>query len=842
MNFSYYSAKEINEVLKELETSIEGLTEEAAKERQKIYGLNEIKYQETTLFNIFVRQFKSSFFYLLFIASLISFLVGERINALIILCFVLINTTLSFFQESRAVKAAALLKKYAPLKVRVKRNGQEKIIEQKFLVPGDIVLLEVGNIVPADLRLIKVNNFWVNEEVLSGESSAVAKNVERLAQPAKEIFQATNIVFAASAVVSGEAEGVVINTGQKTFFGEVAKLITREERKSVYEKDLSKFANLVLKIVVSSIIVVFLLNLIIKGTVNFFDFLIFCIALIVGIIPEALPAVVTFAFSQGALALAKEKVVVKRLSAIEDLGNIEILCTDKTGTLTENKLSLAEIYSSDKEKCLLYGLLSSAAVKEEIESSQSSFDVALQQKSTPDLLAKMSEFKVIAEMPFDNNRWRSSTLVEDEEGKKILIVKGAPEVILQLCSQFEKTEKPAVILEEIKKEGRAGKRVLALAYKTFRKQQYSEKDENDLKFLGYFSFVDPLKKTAIGAIKLAEKLGVQVKILTGDTAEVAGAVGKEIGLVQNPQAVLLGEELESLDDEALARACEQFHIFARLSPQMKFRIVEALQKKFIVGFLGEGINDAPPLKIAQVALVVETGADIAREVADIILLKKDLRVIVDGIKQGRNIFANVNKYIKCTLASNFGNFYSIALISLFIPFLPMLPSQILLVNLVSDFPLIAVSSDKVDVEELRRPRVYQLNRVILLIILLALTSSCFDVIFFLNFYRANPQVLQTLWFMMSVLTEIALIFSIRTRRFFLKARRPSFSLIILSLLAITLILILPFTQLGQNFFQFIAPPQPALFFILFLVLLYFGSSELVKLLFFRFFYRKNNTQ
>ncbi len=834
MGFSEYTTKNTEEIFRQLKTSGNGLSEKEAEERRRVFGFNEIKTRESGLPAVLIRQFKSPFFYLLFLAALIAFTIGERLNGLIILSFVFINVLLGFFQEAKAVKTAKLLKKYVPLKVRVKRGGEEKIIGQRFLVPGDLVLLEAGNIAPADLRLIKAKNFLVDEEVLSGESVPLTKKAEPLSEEAEEIFQAENIVFAASSVVSGEAEGLVIATGRKTFFGEIVKLTAEAKRESVYEKNLFKFSRIVLRIVVFSIIALFLANFLIKGTSNFFDFLIFCIALIVSIIPEALPLVTTFAFSRGALSLAKNKVVVKRLSAIEDLGDIEILCSDKTGTITENKLVLEEIFSRDKEKCLLYGLLSSALVKEEIDSSQNCFDQALFQRAGPEIQEQLSRFRQIREIPFDNNRLRNSALLEDNSGQKILIVKGAPEVVLKLCSDFGNQQNSEQIKEEIRNQGERGRRILALAYKDFSRNNYSEEEEKDLKFLGFFAFSDPLKKSAKPALKLAKKLGLQVKILTGDSLEVAAAVGKEIGLVKDQKEVVSGQNLESLSEEDFEAACQNFQIFARLSPKTKFRIVESLQKKFEVGFLGEGINDAPSLKKANVAIAVKDGADVSRQSADIILLRKDLRVIIEGIKKGRNIFSNVNKYIKCTLSSNFGNFYSIALISLFIPFLPMLPIQILLVNLLSDFPLIAIASDKVDSEELKKPKTCQLNQLVFLMFLLALISSLFDLAFFFLFFQTGAKTLQTLWFIESILTEIVLIFSIRTNKFFLKTKAPGLALLFFALLAAAITLILPFTIFGREFFSFALPSIPQISLVLFLIFAYFLASEITKLAYFRY--------
>jgi len=837
MKFSDYTIKNVEAVLKESKTSKKGLSEREAANRLKIYGSNEIKIKEARLLDIFLRQFKSSFIYLLFIAALIAFSIGERINGFLILFFVLINVFLGFFQEAKAQRTILLLRKYLPSNTRVLRGKVEEIIHKKFLVPGDIVLLEAGDIIPADLRVLEVQNFLVDESVLSGESVPIPKISQSLQKETKEIFQAQNILFAGTSVISGEAEGLVIGTGKDTVFGQISKLVSGEIRESIYEKNLLKLSQIILRIVVLTIIFVFLANLMIKGMANLFDYLIFSIALVVSIIPEALPLIVTFTFSQGALRMAKDKVVVKRLSAIEDFGNIEILCTDKTGTLTENKLRLENIYSSDKEKCLLYGLLSSPYMKEEIESVLNPFDSALFKKASQEILQSLKKFKVISEIPFDPFRLRNSNLLEDGNGNLILIVKGAPETILKLSTKIEGALERERLKEEIEKEGETGKRTLALAFKKIDKRDFSEEDEENLNFLGYFSFSDPLKKTAKEAIQLAKKLGVKIKVLTGDSREVASYIAKEIGLVKDPQKVILGEKLDSLSEEDLEKVCDEFSVFARVSPQTKYKIVKTLQKNYEVGFLGEGINDVPALKVANVAIVVKEATDVSREVSDIILLKGDLKVLVNGILQGRNIFSNINKYIKCTLSSNFGNFYSIALISLFIPFLPMLPPQILLVNLLSDFPLIAVASDKVDVEELKKPKLYQLNKFILLIFLLALTSTIFDFIFFGIFHKVQPALLQTLWFIESILTEIVLIFSIRTFRFFVKAKLPSLSLMIIAFLTFLITILLPFTNFGKETFYFISPSLSSLSIVFILIIGYFITSEVVKLIYFRYWHK-----
>jgi len=838
MNFSQYTTKTIDEVFNDLKTSENGLSENEAENRLKTYGPNEIKAKETGLFHIFLRQLKSPFFYLLLIAGLIAFFIGEKTNCLIILLFIIVNISLGFFQEAKAQKAVALLKKYIPSKTRILRDGQEKLIDKSHLVPGDIIFLEIGNIAPADLRITDTENLLVDESVLTGESAAVSKNKNPLKEETKEIFKAENIIFTGTSVVSGKVKGIVISTARNTVLGEITKLVSTIKKESVYEKDLMRFSKMVLKIIVSTIIIVFALNLLVRGTTNLFNFLIFSITLIVSIIPEALPVVVTICLSKGALNLAKKQVIIKRLSAIEDLGDIEILCTDKTGTLTEGKMELEEIFSPDKEKCLLYSLLSSSYAKEQIETSLSPFDFAALKKSPADIQRHLQNFKLLSEITFDSIRMMNSVLIEDKAGKKFLIAKGAPEIILKLSS-LPSAENIKKIEEEIKEQGKQGKRVLALGFKELNKIEYTEDDENNLSFLGYITYSDPLKKTSKEAIRLAKILGVRIKVISGDAPEVAGHVAQKLDLISDPEQVILGETLEFLPELEFEKACEEFSVFARVSPMTKYKIVKKLQEKYEVGFLGEGINDTPALKVANFSIVVDSAADISKEVSDVILLKKDLKVIVDGIESGRNIFSNINKYIKCTVSSNFGNFYSIAAISLFIPYLPMLPIQILLVNLLSDFPLIAIASDRVDPEELKKPKMYQLKNFVPLITSLALVSTVFDFIFFGIFHKVDPSLLRTLWFIESILTEIMLIFSVRSAHFFAKARKPSWGLVLVSFMAIFITIGLPFTLIGQEFFSFVMPPLYSLMIVLGLIFCYLILSEIAKLIFFKRFWHNH---
>ncbi|MDP3882434.1 MAG: HAD-IC family P-type ATPase [Candidatus Staskawiczbacteria bacterium] len=834
MNFSEYTNKNIEEVSGALETSFAGLSKKEVVLRQEKFGFNEIKSNGVSALKILKRQLKSPFTYLLFLAAIIAFFVGEKIDFFVITTAVVINVAIGFFQEYRAERAIFFLKKYISQSVKVLRQSKEETVNKKDLVPGDVVLLQAGDRVPADLRIIKTENFLADESSLTGESVPVAKTVEPLSSKASEVFKAKNILFAGTSVVSGKAEGFVINTGKNTAFGEIAEMILNGTKESSYEKSIMYFCKLVLRIVVITITLLFAANLLIKGVSNFLEFSLFCVALIVSILPEALPAVVTFSLSRGSLKMAKRHVVVRRLSAIEDLGNIEILCTDKTGTLTENKLSLQKIVSSDKRKCLLYGLLSSN-INDRKQSILNPFDLALFDRSPDDFWREYKKYDIVYELPFDSSRMRSSFVVKNKKGEKFLIVKGAPEVLLNLCSKAGGKSARKEIEDDTKKEGLDGKRVLALAYKKIPKDVITKEDEKRLSFLGYFVFEDPLKNTAQEALRIAKKLGLKIKVITGDSKEVAGYVAKKIKLINNTQDVVSADELEKMMPDEFEDACIEKQVFARISPELKYKIVKSLQKRYDVGFLGEGINDAPALKISNVAIVVQSASDVSREVSDVVLLKKDLRVIVEAIKSGRNIYSNINKYIKCTLASNFGNFYSIAVISLFIKFLPMLPSQILLANLLTDFPLIAVATDSVDTEELKKPKMYKLNSVLPLIIALAMISTVFDFIFFALLRNNAPAVIQTLWFIESVLTELILIFLVRTMHPAWKAKKPSFPLVFLSVLAVTAVIILPFLGFGQRVLHFVTPPIAPLIVVLLLISAYAVLSEITKLIYFKYF-------
>ncbi|OGF25200.1 hypothetical protein A2331_03085 [Candidatus Falkowbacteria bacterium RIFOXYB2_FULL_34_18] len=797
------------------------------------FGSNSLVLQELNVWHIFLRQFRSAFIYLLLGAMIITIFLNEYIDAFMISVFLTVNVGLGFFQEYRSEKTVKLLNKFTLPRTRVLRDGKIEQIVSTKLVPGDIIILETGDKIPADVRIIEQSNLMVDETILTGESVSVYKKGESLTHQPTAYHEALNLGFSGTDVLKGWAKAVVVATGKNTAFGQIAKLTVESQKISDFEKGISRFSGFIIKLVGLTLFIVLLANIFIKRDgIDILELIIFSVALTVSVIPEALPLVTTFSLARGARRLAQNKVIVKRLSAIEDLGAIEILCSDKTGTLTRNILTVANIYSDNPDQALF---LANIASSFELKKKTEPFDIALEQELNSDQKKQIKKVKKIAEEPFDPKIRRNIILAKIDK-RDLLITRGAPEAVIEVCEKITENNQKK-INDWIIREGEQGHRVLAIAYKEERgadSDGCTEKivQEKDFKFLGIVSFVDPIKKSSFATVKKAKGLGVRMMVITGDSPEVAGAVGYEIGLISSPDRVIRGEKWEKMKKEKQAQCLDNYSVFARVSPEQKFKIIESLRERYMVGFLGEGINDAPALKIAGVSLVVDSAADIAREAADIVLLKKNLGVILDGIEEGRQVFANTAKYIKSTLASNFGNFFAVATASLLIDFLPMLPIQILLVNLLSDTPMISISTDSVDRDELVSPKKYEVKDIIIVAIILGLISTVFDFIFFGMFYRISPGVLQTNWFIGSILTELVLIFSIRTKSLFIRGTRSSGPLIWLSIVTFVTTVGLPYTQFGQRVFRFVPPSKIHLILILSLVLIYFTCSEIVKLLYY----------
>ena len=648
---------EPEDVIVEMRSRRSGLSQPEVKERLAEYGPNRLTEEVSPWPALIRRRFRSSFMYLLLAASVLSLILGERLEALLIFLFVLINVGLESYQEYHSEQSIRLLRRYLVAHVRVRRSGEIVLIESHDVVPGDIVIVEAGDRLAADLRFFLTRSLMIDESVITGESVPVFKEHAPLTFPKISLSEAANIGFTGTVVVSGRGEGVVIATGKKSSLGDIATMTKEPRHETTFEKGINHFSRFILRLVAGTLLFIFLANVFLrKGEADIAELLIFSLALAVSVIPEALPVITTVTLSRGSLRLAQKKVIVKRLSAIEDLGSISVLCTDKTGTLTENALAVVDVNAADRELCLR--LASVASVEAPIHRAllRDPFDLAVWHAVTEAERIRVAGIARIDILPFDPVRRRNSVLATIDR-KTTLIVRGAFEEVLHLCENLSETERKKLI-EWGNTAGKDGKRVLAVATRALpRKRTIAPELEAKLTYVGLIAFLDPLKKSAEKTIADARKLGIAVKIVTGDSRDVAGAVAKAVGLITNvEEEVITGAELEALSSAEQRARVEQCHVFARVSPQQKYLIIQLLQEKHEVGFLGEGINDAPALKLANVGIVVQGAADIAKESADIVLLQRNLGTAIEGVREGRIIFANILKYLRITLTSNFGNF------------------------------------------------------------------------------------------------------------------------------------------------------------------------------------------
>ena len=851
MNTYDYTALSNKQLEKEFGTSLpNGLTSQRVSDYQKKFGRNALEEKGTSSYALFLRQFKSPFTYLLLGAALLSLLVGDILNAVIIALIVIINGSLGFYQEYSAEKTLKLLKAHLIMNAKVIRDGKETIIPNTELVPGDIIKLQPGDYIPADIRFLE-GSVAADESIITGESAPAKKIGEPLDHAAQDVYQALNLGFLGTTVTAGSATALVIGTGKNTLFGSISALSLATIAESGFQKVLTRLSSFILAVICVTVVGIFVLHLIIKGThTDIIQLLLFCIAIALGITPEALPTVTTFALSRGALQLARHNVIVKRLAAIEDLGAITVLCTDKTGTLTENKMTVAAVQETGDKNLLLYALLASK------KSAIDPFDKALLAYASEEVKLAESQWSRVIELPFDPAKRRNMALVTNNN-EQVLIVRGAYESIAPLCATID----ALAVTTWIEKESKLGNRVIAIASKKLANNEVltsSDKSktaallgtfEQGMHLAGLIAFQDPIKKTAVEAIAKARRLGITIKMVTGDSKEVACAVALAIGLVDKESCALTGSELEALSPEKQLEALKKYAVFARVVPEQKFKIVTLLKtigqdqgKESIVGFLGEGINDAPALKVAHVGLAVQGASDIAQDAADIILLRKSLLVIIEGIALGRQVFSNTIKYIVAVLSSTFGNFYSLACASLIFDFLPQLPIQVLLVNLLSDFPMVAIATDTVDPDELKKPYEFSMRGIGLISLILGLVCPFFDFSFFALFYHFGPAAVQTNWFIQSILMELALIYSVRTRQIFFRGSRPSFILLALSLIIGIITILLPFTALGRDLFHFERTDAHKLLIVGIIVVIYFITTDAVKLLYLHLTGNGNHTR
>jgi Mg2+-importing ATPase len=837
-----FAKNDVDFAFSELGSNSLGLSEDEALKRLKIYGANDIADGKKT--NHFLKLFeiiKSPLNLLLAVLAIISLFVGDIKSFSVITLMVSLSVILNFYQETKADIAADKLKAIIHTKTTVIRNNLKQEIFLKNVVPGDVVSLSSGTIIPGDVRIISSKDLFINQAMLTGESLPVEKHVADFLLEEKGALEFCNLCFLGTSVESGVATALVLSTGKNTYLGSIASDINKNDHVSDFNKELKSFVVLTLKFMAIMVPAVFFLNGFFKG--DYFEAFLFAIAVAVGVAPEMIPTIVAVNLSKGAMVLSKKKVIVKHLDAIENLGVMNILCTDKTGTLTEGKIVLEkhlDIYGKDNVESLHYAFLNSY-----FETGVSSImnETILKHEEAKEKL-NIKNYRKIDEIPFDYNRRKLSVVVAEDEKRSLLICTGATEEIISSCSSVLvdgkivslkdfSNEKKLHIEKELNKEGF---RVIGVAYKEtpLDKKVFSTSDEYEMIFVGFLAFFDPPKQSAKEAILDLENLGVRIKILTGDNELVTEKICKDVGLVFDK--ILLGKDVEKLSDEALEKVVEEIVVFAKLSPYDKERIIKSLRNKnHVVGFLGDGINDSLSLIASDVGISVDTAADIAKESSDMILLEKSLLVLKDGIIEGRRIFDNIIKYIKMSASSNFGNMFSVVGGSIFLPFLPMLPIQILTNNMLYDFSQMTIPTDNVDEDHLLKPKKWNFKNIKRFILFFGPISSLFDyATFFVMLYVfhawGNPMLFHTGWFVESLLTQTLIVHIIRTSKIPFFQSRASWPLIISTICVIAVGVYLPFSPFAAAF-QF--SPLPLLYFVLLFIglLLYFLITQFLKVWF-----------
>ncbi|MGB4849125.1 MAG: magnesium-translocating P-type ATPase, partial [Saprospiraceae bacterium] len=740
---------------------------------------------------LFISQFRSPLMLMLIGAVILSAFLGDTSDVFIILFIVLSSGILSFIQERNAGKIVEKLQSMIALKSNVIRDGVVIEILSAVIVPGDILVLNAGNMVPADCLLIEANELNVNEASLTGESFPVRKDVGTIAEQT-ELSKRTNCLWQGTSILNGSAKAIVIFTGVETIFGNITQSATTRTQ-TTFEKGIKDFGFFLMKITL--VLSIFILTINILNHKSVLDSALFALALAVGMAPELLPAITTIAMSAGAKRLVAKKVIVKKLSSIQNLGEVNLLCTDKTGTITEGVINVSGLVDPDgKENDFVKKLAYWNAVYETGYSNP--IDDALKNLKVD---TKENPQKT-GEVPYDFIRKRLSIAVSTTEGK-ILITKGAFEQIISICTQMRSGDgqivdlksKQAEIAQQYEQFGINGIRAIGVCYKNIQSDTISKADETEMIFAGFVLLEDKIKASITETINALRKLHVRLKIITGDNVNVAKSIALHIG-IKDP-VLMTGHELNITSAEALTKLVKDTHIFAEVEPQQKERIIFALRKSYTVAYIGDGINDVSAMNAADVGISVENAVDVAREAADFVLMEKNLSVLVDGIREGRRTFANTLKYIFINTGSTFGNMFSVAVASLILPFLPMLPKQILLTNFITDFPYLTIASDNVDEEQLETPGRWDIKFIRTYMVIFGIHSSLFDIITFVTLLfvlRVKESAFQTGWFIESILSELFILFIIRTHKNFFKSKPAKF-LMILSIVGLVITLGLPYT-------------------------------------------------
>ena len=840
------SRASVPDLLRDLGSSQNGLTDSQARANLLRFGSNQVaREQPQTIAKELLGRVRNPLNFLLLALAAVSWATGDARAAVVIVLMVILSVSLAFVQEHRSNRAAAALRAMVHTTASVRRGDPAfNEIPLNDLVPGDIVRLSAGDLIPADLRLISSKDLHINQSALTGEAMPVEKQETPPATQVEGPLDAPTLCFMGSNVLSGTATGVILRTGPDTSFGQLADSVVGARTETAFDKGISRFTWLMLRFIVVMVPAVFLINGLTKG--DWLEALLFATAVAVGLTPEMLPMIVTVNLAKGALAMARKRVIVKRLNSIQNFGAMNVLCTDKTGTLTQDRIVLQyhlDFEGKESRQVLEYAFLNShsqSGLKNLLDEAVLAY---VQRPEHADIVAR---YEKVDEMPFDFQRRRMSVVLDRGDGTHLLIAKGAVEEIFSVSDHYRLGDTNGTLdpvhfdhaKREMEKLNGEGFRVVAVACKEIAspKTAYSIADESGLTLLGYIAFLDPPKETAAAAITALGRSGVAVKILTGDNDVITRTVCRQVGMQVG--RIVLGSELEALTDDALGALAEQVNVFAKVAPAQKARVIAALQGRgHVVGYMGDGINDGPALKAADVGISVDTAVDIAKESADIVLLEKSLAVLGDGVLEGRRIFGNINKYIKMGASSNFGNMFSVLGASIFLPFLPMAPIQVLTNNLLYDLSQTTIPTDTVDEEYLSVPRRWDIGNLTRFVLFIGPISSIFDYLIFgtmLYLFGAwdKPALFQTGWFVESLLTQTLIIHIIRTARIPFLESRASTPLIITTIVIVAIGGIIPYTPIGLML-GFV--PLPALYWacVIPMMLAYAALTHIVKMWFVR---------
>ena len=823
-----------NDLLQRLQTSIQGLTSSEAQQRLTSYGSNLLKpKKKSNIITLLVGQFKSPLILILVLAAILAFFLHDPTDGIIILGIVIISGLLGFWQERGAADAVGKLLALVEVKARVLRDGEAKEIPTEKVVPGDVVRLAAGDVVPGDCVILESKDLFIDEATLTGETFPAEKMPGKLSAETP-LAQRTNTLFMGTHVVSGMAKAVVIQTGKETEFGKVSERLRLRPQETEFERGVRRFGYFLMEITLVLVIAIFGINVFLSRPV--LDSLLFTLALAVGLTPQLLPAIISINLAHGAKRMAKQRVIVKRLASIENFGSMNILCSDKTGTLTEGVVKLHSalgVGGQENEKVLFYAYLNAY-----FETGFSNpIDNALRTHRPLDV----SGYQKLDEMPYDFIRKRLSILISKDH-ISLMVTKGALLNVLTVCSSAETPDGKVVDLATVKEQiqqrfeelSGEGFRVLGVAYRAHVGDPVITKDdEAGMTFLGFLVFFDPPKAGVREIISQLKNLGISLKIITGDNQLVAARLIQDVGIT-SPQ-IITGSELYQMSDEALLGRVNEVDLFAAVEPNQKERIILALKKAGnVVGCLGDGINDASALHASDVGISVDGAVDVAKEAADIVMLEKDLGILVQGVREGRTTFANTLKYVFMATSANFGNMFSMAGASLFLPFLPLLPKQILLTNLLTDFPEMTIATDRVDPEMVEQPWRWNIRFIRNFMATFGIVSSFFDYLTFgvlLLVLEATPEQFRTGWFLESVISAAVIVLIIRTRKPFFRSK-PGKYLFMVTLLIVGLTLLLPFTPLAKVF-GFIPLPISFILFVGIIVGLFMVAAEVTKSIFYQ---------